>query len=159
LKSTITDGVGTPLPGTVSGNRLPSVPKLQWNASATYGWPTGPGSRAFVTGSVQFVGSRFTLIDDEAAGVGTVNIASFPDTIGGPLTQNTFTFNPELPSYTLVNLRAGLTRNTWEVAVFLNNLTDEQALLALDRERGLRARVGYLVNQPRTLGVTLRFNY
>jgi len=159
LKSSIVDGVGTPLPGTVSGNRLPSVPKLQWNASATYGWPTGPGSRAYLSGSVQFVGSRFTLIGDEAAGVGTVNIASFPDTIGGPLTQNTFTFNPELPSYSLVNLRAGLTRSTWEVAVFLNNVTDKQARLALDRERGLRARVGYLVNQPRTLGVTLRFAY
>ena len=159
LKSTITDGIGTPLPGTVSGNRLPSVPKLQWSAAATYGWPTGPGSRAFLTGSVQYVGSRFTLIDDEAAGVGTVNIASFPDTIGGPLTQNTFTFNPLLPSYSLVNLRAGLTRNSWEVAVFLNNVTDEEALLALDRERGLRARVGYLTNQPRTVGVTLRFNY
>ncbi|HEV8400496.1 MAG TPA: TonB-dependent receptor [Gemmatimonadales bacterium] len=159
LKSSIVDGVGTPLPGTVAGNRLPSVPKLSWNASATYGWPTGPGSRTFLSGSVQYVGSRFTLIDDEAAGVGTVNIASFPDTIGGPLTQNTFTFNPELPSYTLVNLRAGLTRSSWEVALFVNNVTDEQALLALDRERGLRARVGYLVNQPRTLGVTLRFSY
>jgi len=159
LRSTIVDGVGTPLPGTVSGNRLPSVPKLQWSASATYGWPTGAGSRAFVSGSFQFVGSRFTLIDDEATGVGTVNITSFPDTIGGPLTQNTFTFNPELPSYSLVNLRVGLTRNTWDVAVFVNNVTDERALLALDRERGLRARVGYLTNQPRTMGVTLRFNY
>jgi iron complex outermembrane receptor protein len=159
LQSTITDGIGAPLPGTVSGNRLPSVPKLQWNASATYGWPTGPGSRAFLSGSVQYVGSRFTLIDDEAPGAGTVNIASFPDTIGGPLTQNSFTYNPLLPSYSLVNLRAGLTRNSWEVAVFLNNVTDEQALLALDRERGLRARVGYLVNQPRTVGVSLRFDY
>jgi iron complex outermembrane receptor protein len=89
-----------------------------------------------------------------------VNMNSFAgDTIGGPLTQATFTFNPLLPSYSLVNLRTGLTRASWEVAVFLNNLTDERALLALDRERGLRARVGYLTNQPRTFGVTLRFNY
>jgi len=44
-------------------------------------------------------------------------------------------------------------------AVFLNNLTNEQALLALDRERGLRARVGYLVNQPRTMGISVNFNY
>ena len=46
-----------------------------------------------------------------------------------------------------------------ELAVFLNNVTDERAFLALDRERGTRARVGYLTNQPRTAGVTLRFNY
>jgi iron complex outermembrane receptor protein len=75
------------------------------------------------------------------------------------LTQTTFTFDPELPAYNLVNLRAGLIRNHWEVALFANNLTDEIARLALDQERGTLARVGYLTNQPRTFGVTLRFNY
>ncbi|MEX2157120.1 MAG: TonB-dependent receptor [Gemmatimonadales bacterium] len=160
LRSTLTDGSGTPLPGIVSGNRLPSVPKAQWTAAATYGWPMGTGSRAFVSGSYQFVGSRFTLIDDQAPGIGTVNMNSFAgDTIGGPLTQATFTFDPELPSYSLVNLRAGVMHDTWEVAFFINNVTDERAFLALDRERGLRARVGYLTNQPRTMGVSLRFAY
>jgi len=160
LRSTLADGSGTPLPGIETGNRLPSVPQVQWTAAATYGWPVGAGSRAFVGGSYQYVGSRFTLIDDQAAGIGTVNMNSFAgDTIGGPLTQATFTFDPELPSYSLVNLRAGLIRDTWEVAVFLNNVTDERAFLALDRERGLRGRVGYLTNQPRTMGVTLRFSY
>jgi len=160
LRSTLRDGSGTPLPGIVTGNRLPSVPQVQWAAAATYGWPAGAGSRAFVSASYQFVGSRFTLIDDQAPGKGIVNMNSFAgDTIGGPLTQATFTFDPKLPSYSLMNLRAGLTRDTWQVAVFLNNVTDERAFLALDRERGLRARVGYLTNQPRTMGVSLRFNY
>lgn len=68
-------------------------------------------------------------------------------------------FDPELPAYNLVNLRAGLIRESWELPVFLNNVTDEVALLGLDRERGTRARAGYLTNQPRTGGVTLRFNY
>ena len=36
--------------------------------------------------------------------------------------------------------------------------SDENALLALDQERGTRARVGFLVNQPRTFGVTTRVN-
>ena len=81
------------------------------------------------------------------------------NTIGGPLTQSTFTYSPKLPGYSLVNLRFGLTRERWEVAVFANNLTDTRALLGLDRERGTRARVGYLTNQPRTLGMTLNFSY
>jgi len=80
-------------------------------------------------------------------------------TIGGPLTQDIYSFNPELPSYTLFNIRAGVRRSSWEVALFVNNLTDERALLALDRERGTRARVGFLTNQPRTVGVSLRFDY
>lgn len=169
LQSTILSA-GQPVYGMESGNRLPSVPQVQVAAAATYGWPVGPGSRAFVTGSYQYVGSRFTEIGDHAGGIcppaqpncpfGIVNMNSFAgDTIGGPLTQAIFTFDPELPAYSLVNLRAGLTGDTWEVAVFLNNVTDERAFLALDRERGTRARVGYLTNQPRTLGVSLRFDY
>ncbi|MDP3774925.1 MAG: TonB-dependent receptor [Gemmatimonadales bacterium] len=159
LKSTISSA-GQPVSGMEAGNRLPSVPQIQVTSAATYQWQVSPASRAFVTGSYQHVGSRFTAIDDHAAGFGTVDLNSFgANTIGGPLTQSTFTFDPELPSYSILNLRVGLIREGWEVAVFANNLTDERALLALDRERGTRGRVGYLTNQPRTVGVSLRFNY
>jgi hypothetical protein len=48
-----------------------------------------------------------------------------------------------------------VTRARWDAALYVNNLTDERALLSLDRERGTRARVGFLTNQPRTAGVTL----
>jgi iron complex outermembrane receptor protein len=47
----------------------------------------------------------------------------------------------------------------WDVALFANNLTDERAFLALDRERGLRARVAYLTNQPRTFGISARVTF
>ncbi len=160
LRSTLTDGAGNVLPGIETGNRLPSVPQVQGTAAATYGWDITPGTRAFISASDQYKGSRFTLIDDESPNFGTVDVNSFgANTIGGPLTQSTFTFNPDLPAYNLVNLRVGVIRESWEVAVYGNNLTDERAFLGLDRERGKRARVGYLTNQPRTVGVTLRFNY
>jgi iron complex outermembrane receptor protein len=164
LRSTVTSA-GQPVSGMEAGNRLPSVPQAQATAAATYQWQVGLSSRAFISGSYQYVGSRYTQIGDQATGFGTVNLNSFeqePDggaTIGGPLTQTTFTFDPLLPAYNTVNLRVGLIRESWEVAVFGNNLTDERALLALDQERGTRARVGYLTNQPRTFGVTLRFMY
>jgi iron complex outermembrane receptor protein len=163
LQSTVTTtsgGVTTVVGGVKAGNRLPSVPRVQSSGAVTYWLPAGGGaSRVSVSGSYQYVGSRYTQIDDLTPGIGTVNINSFGQTIGGPLTQNTFTFDPLLPAYTLVNLRVGLTRSSWDAAVFVNNVTDERAFLALDRERGLRARVGYLTNQPRTLGVSLRYNY
>ncbi|MEK6769181.1 MAG: TonB-dependent receptor, partial [Gemmatimonadota bacterium] len=169
LRSTITSA-GNVVSGMEAGNRLPSVPQVQATAAATYQWQVGPASRAFVTGSHQYIGSRYTAIDDYGNGVGPacagqsfgcVDLNSFgANTIGGPLTtQSPFTFDPLLPAYNLVNLRVGLIREGWEVAVFANNLTDERALLALDRERGTRGRVGYLTNQPRTMGVSLRFNY
>jgi iron complex outermembrane receptor protein len=162
LKSTVTttdtNNVTTVVGGVKSGNRLPSVPEVQANGSVTY-WIPMTSSRGFFSGSVQYVGSRYTQIDDLTPGIGTVDIATYGANMGGPMTQNTFTFNPLLPAYTLVGLRAGVSKSAWEAAVFVNNLTNERALLALDRERGLRARVGYLTNQPRTVGVSLRFNY
>ena len=160
LTSTDASNNVTVVSGIKSGNRLPSVPRVQGAAAATYRWLTGVGhnSQPFVSASVRHVGSRYTLIDDLATGYGTVNLNAFPNTIGGPLTQNTFAFNPELPAYDLANVRVGVTRGIWEYALFVNNLTNEEAQLALDRERGTLARVGYLTNPPRTIGVMLTFN-
>ena len=62
-------------------------------------------------------------------------------------------FNPELPSYTLANFRLGLKTNRWQLAAYITNISDKNARLALDYERGRSARVGYLTNQPRTIGV------
>jgi len=158
LTSTSSTGQVTVVSGIEEGNRLPSVPKMQASAAATFKWPMQTGSSAFLTGTYNYVGSRYTAIDDLAAGFGTVNLNSFgANTIGGPLTQSTFVFDPEMPAYSLLNLRVGLTRSDWDLALFVNNVTDERAFLALDRERGTRARVGYLTNQPRTIGLTLAF--
>lgn len=82
-----------------------------------------------------------------------------PNTIGGPLTQNTFEFDPELPAYDILNLRVGLLNEKWDVSVFVKNITDEVAFLALDQERGTLARVGYLTNQPRTFGLSSRITF
>jgi iron complex outermembrane receptor protein len=45
------------------------------------------------------------------------------------------------------------------VALFVNNLTDEHALLSFDRERGTLARIFYLTNQPRTFGLSARVQF
>jgi iron complex outermembrane receptor protein len=159
LRSTLGSPTAVEVTGIREGNRLPTVPELQLAAAATYQWQLGQGSLAYVTGSYQHMGSRFTQIGDQATGFGTVNLLSFaPNTIGGPLRASTFQFDPELPAYDIVNLRVGLHRGRWDVSVYGNNLTDERALLALDQERGTRARVGYLTNQPRTFGITARFD-
>ncbi|HEX6900596.1 MAG TPA: TonB-dependent receptor [Thermoanaerobaculia bacterium] len=161
LRSTLTstDAAGNVqvVAGIESGNRLPTVPEFQAAATATYQWSLRDNWLGYLTGLYQYVGSRFTQIGDQAAGFGLVNLNSFgANTIGGPLTQGTFTFDPELPAYDIANLRLGFLNGRWEFAAFVNNLFDEQARLALDQERGTRARVGYLVNQPRMFGVSTR---
>jgi iron complex outermembrane receptor protein len=160
LTSTSSTGVVSIVSGIKDGNRLPSVPQQQFSAAATYKWLLQAGWNGAVTGTFNHVGSRYTAIDDLADGFGSVNLNSFgTHTIGGPLTQGTFTFNAELPAYDLLNLRFGVSHNRYEASLYANNLTDTRALLALDRERGTRARVGYLTNQPRTVGLNLRFDY
>ena len=160
LKSTDEAGVESVVSGIKEHNRLPSVPRVQAAAAVTFRRPMRSGAEGFLTTTVNHIGSRFTQIDDHVEGIGTVDINSFdPNTIGGPLTETTFTFDPELPAYTLMNLRIGMAREGWETALFVNNITDERAFLALDRERGLLARVGYLTNQPRTFGITMGFRY
>ncbi|MEO8431182.1 MAG: TonB-dependent receptor [Acidobacteriota bacterium] len=160
VTSTASNGTVSVVSGIQSGRRLPSVPKLQLAAAATYQQPVSEGFTGYVSGTYQHVGSRFTQVGDEDPGFGTININSFgANTIGGPLTQNTFTFNPELPAYDILNMRVGVRHAHWDVALFVNNLTDETARLSLDRERGLLARVAFVTNQPRTIGLTARVDF
>jgi iron complex outermembrane receptor protein len=160
VSSTGSDGSTTVVGGIKDGNRLATVPELQAAAAASYVFPMTGEWEGYVNGIVQYVGDRYTQIGDQAEGFGTVNLLSFePNTIGGPLTQSVFTFNPLLPSYTVANARFGMRKDRWDVAIYVNNLTDELAYLALDQERGTRARVSYLVNQPRTYGITARMEF
>ena len=159
LDSTITStpaGGGTPtvVAGLQSGNRMPSVPEFQLAANATYRWPMTDTLEGYVTGAYQHVGDRYTQVPDQVAGFGTFNVRSF----GSP-TITSFTFDPLLPAYETANLRFGVRGDSWEAALFINNVTDESARLGLDQERGRVARVGFLTNQPRTFGVSYRRNF
>jgi iron complex outermembrane receptor protein len=158
LTSTDSSGNVTVVSGIEKGRRLPTVPQFQFAGAATFQWSATSASLAYVTATYQHVGSRFTQVGDED--LGALNLLSFaPNTIGGPLTQAVFRYDPELPAYDVVNLRVGLRRANWDVAAFINNLTDDKALLSLDRERGTRARIGFLTSQPRTFGVSTRFDF
>lgn len=161
LRSSFVTSAGQVLPGLEEGNRLPSVPEFQMAAAATFRFPIGgAGTLGYTTGVYQHVGDRYTqLTPDQAAGFGVVDISAFPGDIGGPYTQNIFTFDPKMPAYDILNLRLGFLIGNWDTALFVNNVTDERALLTLDLERGSRARVGYLTNQPRTFGISARVHF
>jgi iron complex outermembrane receptor protein len=154
------DASGAPIAGIRDGNRLPTSPEFQAAASATYNWSFSTTLDGFVNLTYQHVGSSYTQLADQEPPTGCVGCPGAPGffPFGAP-TISQFTFDPELPSYDLANLRFGVKAEMWEAAAFVNNLSDERALLSLDRERGFRARVGYLTNMPRTYGVSLRMNF
>ena len=158
LTSTDPSGAVSIVSGIEEGRRLPTVPQIQLAAAATYQWEVRPGAMAYLTGIYRHIGSRFTQVGDED--LGTLDLLSFgANTIGAPLTAATFTYDPELPAYDILNLRVGLRRNQWDVSAYINNVTNERALLSFDQERGTRARIGYLTNQPRTFGISTRLAF
>jgi iron complex outermembrane receptor protein len=163
IDSTITGSGTTPIAGIRDGNRLPTAPEFQAAASVTYSWPWSSALTGYVNLTAQHVGSSYTQLADQEAPFGQLDSdASTPAPAFiqyGLPTITSFSFPAQLPSYDIGNLRLGARGDRWEAAAFVNNVWDERAFLSLDRERGSRARVGYLTNRPRTYGVTFRRSF
>jgi iron complex outermembrane recepter protein len=146
-------GALTAATGIRNGNRLPSTPKFQISGNVTYSFPVG-GGEGYINLSGQHVGNRFTQPADQENNPRTF-VHNLP--FGGQPAGSATTLNLRLPSYELVNLSAGVDlENGLSFVAYVNNIFDENALLAFDRERGGRARLGYHVGQPRTFGITAR---
>lgn len=155
--SSVKDGAGAILGGIRDGNRLPSVPKFQVSFDVTYAKEVREGVNAYVSASVQHVGSRYTQASDQEN-----NPRTFVSGLayGGATGTVPTIVNLQLPSYEIVNLSVGLEMaDGVDLVAYVNNLFDENALLSFDRERGGRARLGYSVGQPRTMGVTVRKSF
>jgi iron complex outermembrane receptor protein len=154
---------GTPpavIGGIRKGNRLPTVPKYTVAATATYGTRFSSNAEWYVNGSVQRIGSRFTQPSDQEPPALPINLTFFDPVTGlsgvVPTTFGTF----RLPAYTLVNASLGMKWDSGlEIVGYVNNIFDKDPKLSLDRERGLRARIGYNIGQPRTIGLTIRQSF
>lgn len=157
LDKDFTDASGNVLGGVREGNDLPTAPELQFSATATYYFPIDDGAwDGYLTGAYQYVGERYTLMSDQESNGTQSTTASG---IGGPYTQSTYSFDPELDAYENLNFRLGMRNAEWDVALYVNNATDERARLSLDREAGGLARQGDRINQPRTYGITTRYDF
>ncbi|MBX7494472.1 TonB-dependent receptor [Qipengyuania sp. 6B39] len=140
--------------GIREGNRLPSVPKFQMTVSGSYEFPVSSSADAYISGSWSHVGNRYTQPADQENNPRTF-VHGLP--FGGAPASASTTVDLLLPSYDVVNMSAGVDFDSgFSLQVYVNNLLDENALLSFDRERGGRARLGYSVSTPRTIGVTAR---
>ena len=93
----------------VAGLRLPLVPEFKTSAWIEYRWDT-----QLFGGNNAFIRTQWSYNGD------TVNILEpVPFTSPNPQITN--------PSYTIGDLRFGLAGDSWEVSLFINNLTDERA--------------------------------
>lgn len=155
--STVRDGTGAVIGGIREGNRLPSVPKFQVSLNATYSRRIRADMDGFIGASFQHVGNRYTQASDQEDNPRAF-VSGLP--FGGASGADATIVDLRLPSYELVNFNAGVQMdNGVDVIAYINNAFDENPLLSFDRERGGRARLGYTIGQPRTMGVTVRKSF
>lgn len=156
--SSVVDASGAVIAGMRDGNRLPTVPKFQIAALASYTTQVGDGLDWSFNASFQHVGNRYTQPGDQEAGSGSFTNSLWFNPLTSTFGSGSFNFGSYLlPSYNLVNLSTGLEwDNGLAITLYVNNLFNETPLLSLDRERGGRARLAYNVGSPRKYGVTVR---
>ena len=152
--STVLTGAGDVLGGIEKGNRLPTVPKFQIAATATYGQRLNSSADWSITASVQHIGNRFGEPADQVPGAGFVGNAIFFDPTNGAFGRGVNDIGSlRLPAYTLFDLSGGVHWDSGlDISLYVKNVFDTNPKLAIDRERGLRARFGYLIGQPRRSG-------
>ncbi len=119
-------------PRAPAGTEMPFVPKLQYSAIGRFNFETGRFPA--------YVQAAFAYTDDSWSNLETA-------------------LREKQPSYSILNLAAGLHGEQWSLDLFLDNATDERAQI-------VRYGVGYydpydsitqdseiLVNRPRTIGL------
>ena len=129
-------GVATCLPGAGSCTvPILNVPKETASLSVVYSTIVLDGYRLTARASDNFVGS----VVDEA-----------------------YYFGIKLPPYNLANARIGLSRDKWDVNLFVNNLTNRIAELTANNtsfQFNIPEVIRYSTNQPRTFGTTIDYRF
>jgi len=156
--STVVDGDGNVIGGLEDGNRLASVPEFQLAATGSYIFPMGlfGGSEGVLSLTIHHVGDRYTQPSDQVPGAGDFS-SGLP--FGGATGDEVTSLNLDLDPYTIVNLSAGIEKESWSAMLYIHNVGDENANLSFDRERGGRARLAFRTNKPRTVGVVFRKSF
>ncbi|WP_373093014.1 TonB-dependent receptor domain-containing protein, partial [Zhongshania sp.] len=162
LDSDLRDSSGGIIGGFSDGNELPTAPDYSIALASTYYFEISDSWEGYVSGSFHSVGARYTQIGDQLSSAGNIDLTNPPNNARrqvGNSNLNTIVYDSELDNYQTVNLRIGGRTASIDLALFINNVTNEIAQQSLDTERGGTARVGYRVSQPRTAGITARYDF
>jgi outer membrane receptor protein involved in Fe transport len=124
-----------PAAGGLDGDRLPFVPKMTGSLGANYRWAVGAGWTAYAGGTVNYTGERRSDFSQRAA--------------------------KDVPSYTTLNLNAGIENGNWRLALYGKNLTDSDGITFLKSQSLSPAGspFGAAVIAPRTIGADLSYRF
>ncbi|WP_341205824.1 TonB-dependent receptor [uncultured Psychrosphaera sp.] len=152
------------------GSQLPYSAEFSGNLQAQYYYQLSDGLTGFVNGSVSYTGDRlgsmtmdaYVLEDATQLVYGTgsgLSIQKEADVYSGVNYQDrngqTFAGGRYIQdSYFLANLSFGVTNDEWKAEIFIDNLTNESAILYIDTQQFTPKVVS---NRPRSIG--FRFSY
>jgi len=123
--------------GGVKGGQLSYVPKWSNTLNIDYSWVVVPGYKAFMGGTAVFEGARYT------------DFGSSP--LGDPHTK--------LPSYTTLNMQAGVKTGPYTFEFYVKNATDSRGISDYSGASGYNGTGYASLITPRVLGVRLAVDY
>ncbi len=121
------------------GDRLPGSAKLSGSLSAEYNWAIGEVYSAYIGGGLAYVGNRY---------------AEFSNILPTATANTAYGSRVKLPSYTTVDLRAGIYSDDWRFAAYIKNLGDKRGVVEATTRGGTSSPQAIFL-QPRTMGVTV----
>ncbi|MCH8134827.1 MAG: TonB-dependent receptor [Proteobacteria bacterium] len=118
------------------GDRSPAVPELAWSMSGTYTFPltisSGNNFEGYVLASYDYQGDSYTKYTER------------PDERSG--------------DYGILDLRAGVVSDAWELSIFVKNATNDNGLTYVDIIPLTRGN-NITRLQPRTIGMNFLYNF
>ena len=135
------DGSTSDLVGGQAGDKLPFTPKFSFGLNGDYRWPLGEGSAAYAGASLRHLSEQSGNFD------GTYRAANG--------------HQRELPSYSVLDLHAGLERGKWTFDAYVKNLnnsdgkTSTSSITANGGNIYPNGAIGLGVITPRTVGVSV----
>ena len=124
------------LPLGSKGDRTPAVPELAWSVSGTYTFPLTISSQSSLDGFVDL---------------------SY-DHQGDSFTKYTEVPAQRSGDYEILNLRAGVVSDAWELSVFIKNATDDDGITYVDIIPLTRGN-NITRLQPRTIGMNFSYSF
>ena len=122
-----------PILGGASGEKLPYVPEVSSTLNVDYTWHAFGSYAGFVGGSAAYSGARFTSFS--SSGVTSSHV--------------------KLPTYTTLNLQAGLEDGHYSIEVFGSNLGNARGITEYANSGGANQTGLASFIQPRTIGIEL----
>jgi len=150
------------------GAQLPYSAEFSGNIRARYYFELNDGYEGYLNGSVSYTGDRLAgmsmdaFVTEDATqlvyGVGSglpiqteaavYDGVTYPDSNGDVFQGGRYIQE----SYAIANVSVGITKDDWKVELYIDNLTDESAVLYIDTQQFTPKVV---TNRPRTVGLRL----